>query len=221
MIDNVNRTKAQKERRPELANGFTRRKEQSKEDIRKAAWELFGQFGVEKVSMVDIAVKAGVSQATIYNNFGSKEALAREFVTTVVDQLVNRVQEVLSHDQPYWEKMAAFIQFISETMANERPSEGNVAWFGKSYHLQNDPEIKEIHDSAQERMTNLMLGLVREGKEQGQINSSLSEEAYRVYFQAFMDVFIAPQFQNRYFKDPGLVQGLGALMIYGLSGPQK
>jgi AcrR family transcriptional regulator len=60
-----------------MTDGFTRRKEQSKEEIRKAAWELFGQFGVEKVSIVDIARKAGVSQATIYNNFGSKDALAK------------------------------------------------------------------------------------------------------------------------------------------------
>ena len=58
-------------------DGFARRKEQSKEDIRMAAWELFSQFGVDKVSMTDVARKAGVSQATIYNNFGSKEALAR------------------------------------------------------------------------------------------------------------------------------------------------
>ena len=93
-----------------MSNGFERRKEQSKEDIRKAAWELFSQFGVGKVSIADIARKAGVSQATIYNNFGSKDALAREFVTSAVDQLVNRVQEVLTPDRPYREKMAAFIQ---------------------------------------------------------------------------------------------------------------
>jgi AcrR family transcriptional regulator len=204
-----------------MTNGFTRRKEQSKEDIRKAAWELFGQFGVEKVRIVDIARKAGVSQATIYNNFGSKDALAREFVTTVVDQLVNRVQEVLSHDQPYWEKMAAFIQFISGMMANGRPSQGDGTWFAKSYDLQNDPEIKKLRESAEERMTNLLLGLVNEGKEQGQINSSLPEEAYRVYFKAFMDIFVAPQFQSQYYKDPQLVQGLGSLMIHGLGGQTK
>jgi AcrR family transcriptional regulator len=66
-------------------DGFARRKEQSKEDIRKAAWELFSQFGVDKVSIADIAHKAGVSQATIYNNFSNKESLAREFVTNAVE----------------------------------------------------------------------------------------------------------------------------------------
>ena len=199
-------------------DGFARRKEQSKEDIRKAAWELFSQFGVERVSIVDIARKAGVSQATIYNNFGSKETLVREFVTTMVDQLMNRVQEVLSYDKPYWEKMAAFINIIAEMMANGRPSEGYVTGFTNNYALQNDPEIKKIRDSAQGRMTVLLLGLIREGKEQGQIHSDISEDALLVYFKAFMDIFIDPQFQQQYYKNPKLVQELGSLMIYGLGG---
>jgi len=199
-------------------DGFARRKEQSKEDIRKAAWELFSQFGVERVSIVDIARKAGVSQATIYNNFGSKETLVREFVTTMVDQLMNRVQEVLSYEKPYWEKMAAFIHIIAEMMANGRSSEGNVTGFTNNYALQNDPEIKKIRDSAKGKMTGLLLGLIREGKEQGQIHSDISEDGLLVYFKAFMDIFIDPQFQQQYYKNPKLVQDLGSLMINGLGG---
>ena len=199
-------------------DGFARRKEQSKEEIRKAAWELFGQFGVERVSIVDIAHRAGVSQATIYNNFGSKETLVREFVTAMVDRLMNRVQEVLAYDKPYWEKMAAFIHIVAEMMANGRPAEGGVTAFTSNSALQNDPEIRKIRDSAQARMTVLLSGLIREGKEQGQIHSDLSEAALQVYFKAFMDIFIDPQFQLQYAKDPGLVQDLGSLMIHGLGG---
>lgn len=204
-----------------MTNGFTRRKEQSKDDIRKAARELFSQFGVEKVSIVDIARKAGVSQATIYNNFGSKETLVREFVTTMVDQLVSRVEAVLSHDQPYWKKMAAFILFLSAVMAGGRPGDADGAGINSGTNLQNDPEIKKIRAAAQEKMTALLLELIREGKEQGHIQADLSEDAFRVYFKAFMDVFIEPQFQQRYAKDPKLVRDLGAIMIYGLSGHKK
>jgi len=204
-----------------MTNGFTRRKEQSKGDIRKAAWELFSQFGVEKVSIVDIARKAGVSQATIYNNFGSKEALVREFVTTAIDQLVNSVQAVLSPNKPYWEKMAAFLHFISEMMAQGWSSEADVTVFSSSNDLLNDPEIKKIRDSAQEKMANLLLGLVQEGKEQGQIRADISEDAFRVYFKAFMEIFTDPHFRQLYYRDPKLAQDLGALMIYGLSGRNK
>jgi AcrR family transcriptional regulator len=202
-------------------DGFARRKEQSKEDIRKAAWKLFSQFGVDKVSVADIAHKAGVSQATIYNNFGSKQALAREFVTTAVDQLMNRVQETLTPQMQYSEKMAAFIQFISEMMVKGRPTAAENAIFASSMDLQNDPEIKKIRVEAQKKMTNLMLGLIREGKQQGQVNPELSDDALSIYFAVFMDVFSNPELQHQYYQHPELVRELGSLMIYGLSGQHK
>ena len=204
-----------------MTNGFTRRKEQSKDDIRKAAWELFSQFGVEKVSIVDIARKSGVSQATIYNNFGSKEALVREFVTTAIDQLVNSAQAVLSPNKSYWEKMAAFLHFISEMMAQGGSSEVDMTVFSSSNDLLNDPEIKKLRDSAQEKMANLLLGLVQEGKEQGQIRADLTEDAFRVYFKAFMEIFTDPHIRQLYYRDPKLAQDLGSLMTYGLSGRNK
>jgi len=204
-----------------MANGFARRKEHSKDEIRKAAWELFSQFGMEKVSIVDIAYKAGVSQATIYNNFGSKETLVREFVTTVVEELIGRVQAVLIPIMPFKEKMEAFIHFISEMMSHGIPSEANRTVFTSSLNLLNDPEIRKIQASAQEKMADLLLALIQEGKEQGQINSNLSEDALRVYFSAFMDIFTDAQMQNRYYRNPHLVQDLGLLMIYGLCGQKQ
>lgn len=200
----------------EVMDGFTRRKEQSKENIRQAAWALFGQFGVEKVTIADIARKAGVSQATIYNNFGSKDALAREFVTAMVEQLVHRVEEVISTDQTYQEKMLAFIRFISEITGHGRPIGTDVTVFASSDDLRNDPLIKSVRDSAQDRVADLLLGLVEEGKKQGQISPDLSEEAFRIYFLAFMNIFTEPQLQRRFFGEPELARDLGSLMMYGL-----
>ena len=202
-------------------DGFARRKEQSKEEIRKAAWELFSRFGVDKVSMMDIAHKAGVSQVTIYNNFGSKEALAREFVSVMVERLQSRVQEIVSMEGSYQDKMAAFFQFISAMMAGGRPSASGGAVFAGNAELQNDPEIKEIRMKAQERMSALLLGLIDEGKRQGQVNRKLSEEALRIYFALFMEIFPNAEFQMQYARRPNLVEELGELMLYGLKGKQK
>lgn len=201
-------------------DGFARRKEHSKEDIRKAAWELFSQFGVDKVSIVDIARKASVSQATIYNNFGSKEAIVREFVTGAVEHLMSHAREILTPQRLFREKMAAFIQFIAAMLANGRPSAAESAIFS-SLDLQNDPEIKKIRAEAQEKMTELLLELIQAGKQQGQVNPDLSDEALMMYFGVFMDVFTNPQLQRRSAQNPGLVQELGNLMMFGLSGEQK
>jgi AcrR family transcriptional regulator len=204
-----------------MSNGFERRKEQSKEEIRRAAWELFAQFGVERVSMADIARKAGVSQATIYNNFANKETLTREFVAVAVDSLVDGIEQVLAPEMPFREKMAAFANYIGEIIASGRPVEAGATVFSSSADLQNDPEIRKIKDAAREKMTGLMLRLVAEGRVQGQVNPNLSDEALRVYFRAFMDVFIDPQLQRRFASSAALVQELGSLMIYGLSGPHR
>lgn len=199
-------------------DGFARRKEQSKEDIRKAAWELFSRFGVDRVSMTDIARKAGVSQATIYNNFGSKEALVREFVTAMVEELVSRVKEILTSRHSYQEKMAAFLQFISGMMADGKPTSEGVAVFASSLDLQNDPEIRAIRVKAQEKMIALLLGLIEEGRHAGQVNKEISEEALRIYFVLFMDAFTHTDFQRQYTRHPNLVNELGSLMFYGLKG---
>lgn len=199
-------------------DGFARRKEQSKEEIRKAAWELFSQFGVDNVSMAEVSRKAGVSQATIYNNFGSKETLVHEFFTSVIDSLVDSAQMVLAPNKPFWEKMASFFQFISDLMTQGRFSEDDVIVFSANNALLNDPEIRKIRASAQEKMTSLLLELVQEGKEQEQIRSDLSENSLRVYFKAFMEMFTDLQFRQAYRRDPKTLQDLSSLMIYGLSG---
>jgi hypothetical protein len=90
--------------------------------------------------------------------------------------------------------------------------------FAGNLDLPDDPDIQRIRDSARERMSSLLLGLVGEGQEQGQIVGGLSEEAFRVYFGAFMDVFVDPQLQHRLRRDPRLVHDLSSLMLYGLSG---
>lgn len=198
-------------------DGFARRKEQSKEEIRKAAWELFNQFGVDKVSMMDIASKAGVSQATIYNNFGSKEGLVREFVTAMVEGLVSRAVEIVALECTYQEKMTAFFQFIS-TMMEDRPSSTGSAVFTSNLDLQNDAEIKEIRMKAQEQMIALLLTLIKEGKQQGQVDEQLSEEALQIFFRAFINIFVDHQFQHQYFRNRNLVNEIRLLMLHGLGG---
>ncbi len=198
-------------------DGFERRKEQSKEEIRKAAWELFSQFGVDKVSMMDIANKAGVSQATIYNNFGSKAALVREFVNSAVEMLIRDVQKTIEPGQSFQEKMAGFFRFISAMMENGKPFAAGSAAFAGSLDLQSDPEIKKIRIKAEEEMIALLLGLVQEGKQQGEVDPELSEEALRIYFLVFMDVFTHVEFQRQYVRHPGLVGELGWLMLHGFN----
>ena len=119
---------------------------------------------------------------------------------------------------PFREKMAAFTRFISEMLAHDHPSAVDNTFFTGSVDLQQDPEIKRIRDAAQERMSSLLLTWVREGREAGEIHPQVSDEALRIYFRAFMDVFTDSHLQRRFYNNTELAEELGRLMLYGLSG---
>ena len=59
-------------------NGFERVKEK-KRAIKEAAFVLFSERGFNEVKIEHIAKEANVSQVTIYNHFGSKDALFRAY----------------------------------------------------------------------------------------------------------------------------------------------
>ncbi len=64
-----------------------RRKLQTRAEIVRAAFELFGQHGYEEVSMDSIAEAAGVSRATLFNYFPQKELMLREIAAARVAKL--------------------------------------------------------------------------------------------------------------------------------------
>ena len=212
------RNLTQDKEQSEPTDGFARRRERSRREIRKAAWELFSQFGVERVSIADIAQKARVSPATIYNNFEGKASLVREFVEMAVDELVSQVEEVLAHNGSYEAKVTALAGFLAGSVANGRSSPVSHNVLAPSVDLWYAPEIVEIRQDAKARMTESLLRLVEEGQAEGQIKANLSQEALGLYFGALMDIFAAPHLQHRFAADPRLVRDLGMLMMHGLEG---
>ena len=58
------------------------------DDILRAATESFLEAGYERASMDEIAAKAGVSKATVYSHFRSKEALFEAIIRELCRRLV-------------------------------------------------------------------------------------------------------------------------------------
>ena len=90
-------------------NGFERRKEQKKANIRRAAIELFQRYGFERVSVYDIAREAHVSHVTIYNHFGSKDGLVQDVIKTAISGLVEMSRSIIDSDRPFAEKLELII----------------------------------------------------------------------------------------------------------------
>jgi AcrR family transcriptional regulator len=201
-------------------DGFERRKEQSKEDIRRAAEELFTKFGADRVSINDIARKAGVSQATIYNNFGSKDALVKDYQHSIIRVLATRFRGILVWKKSWVEKLQGAVQQwldIADQYKLETSNRGETkpgildSQIGSASQ---DPIRAEIEKSFRE--------FLKEGREQGNIRADLSDDAIITYIKFFQQGIASNPEINKLMKnDKKFAQDLLSLFIFGLSDKSK
>lgn len=73
----------------------------ARESLLDAAYSALGRRPWSAVRMVDVAAAAGVSRQTLYNEFGSKEGLARALVRREADGYLAGVERALAaHTDP-------------------------------------------------------------------------------------------------------------------------
>lgn len=89
-----------------------RQKERRRRDIMDAAWTLIGEKGLDATSIEEIATKAEVGPATVYNYFGSKNDLFEALFVRYIEREVEAGEASLV-DPP--EDMAEGMAALFET----------------------------------------------------------------------------------------------------------
>lgn len=194
-------------------NGFERRKEQKKDSIRRAALELFQGYGFRKVSINDIAQKAGVSQVTIYNHFGSKDELIRNVVKNLFYRLVGKYRDIIQEKKPFLEKLEAIV-FDKSELVGQFHGELTQTVFSQ------DSEIRQFVESMwQGEITQLLIDLFEDGRKQGYISPDLSQETILAYYEIFRrGMFSSPHIRAKLENNPKFMRELISVFAYGLNG---
>lgn len=189
-------------------DGFQRRTEVKKRSILNAALSLFLENGVQKVTIAEIAKKANVSQVTIYNYFGGKNALLKEVIIDYVNRVWNVYEELLDSDIPFHDKVKQIIFDKKEIAAHIHEDFYNH--FMEEYTSGN-----YINRLYQEKILPKFIQLFEEGKKQGYIDPKLSNEAIIGYLQMFKDYF---QRKEAYHHALPLTDDYINLFFYGIMG---
>lgn len=94
------------------------------EKLRTAAAELFRERGLQ-APLKEIARRAGVSHGTLYNLFGTREALIDEVMTDLAATLLDQAAEQALAREDAWEGFAHYIETLCELQATD-PAIGDV-----------------------------------------------------------------------------------------------
>ena len=192
---------------------YKRRMKRNKERILQATLELFQVHGIKKTTTNDIAREAGVSPATVYNHFGSKEDLVRAAIEYFLNSTLTDFRNILTGNSSFMDKMEQILTYKSDML-------GRYQGDFMQAIISEEPEIRQFVNSVY--MTEIMpviMDFYDEGKRQGYVNPELSTENIIRYMlivrsgMAAESVLSEDPEQNR-----KMMQELAPLFLYGVMG---
>lgn len=194
-----------------MMDGYKRRTEMKKEKIKRAAMELFMTYGIEKVSMAEIAGKANVSPVTIYNYFGAKEELSKRVISDMLEEMWQERIQWIQSELPFQEKIEKMIFETTEFSGMANPD------FLKEL-MSSSPEMRRIVEEVYQKHLNALLQFIDEGKREGSINKDISNEAYVFYFNILKEASAKIEVTADKDRNQRMVKDLVTLVFYGLLG---
>ncbi len=95
-------------------------KKEPKEEILKAALELFTEKGYCNTSIADIRQEANVSTGTIYHYFKNKEAIADALFEDILQSLNDSIKEIKRKNKNAFEQLRAIVELFF-TLTEDAP----------------------------------------------------------------------------------------------------
>ncbi|MGG1554887.1 TetR/AcrR family transcriptional regulator [Paenibacillus ferrarius] len=156
-------------------NGFEKRAQLKKEKIMKATLELLQTEDAKKLKITEIAGKAGVSQVTIYNYFGSKEELIRDVFIAYIRETIDEFEAYLASEHTLKEKIE---HIVFQKKKNSRTF--GIATMKKLW--QEDPVLAAfVKDEYMKKGIPLVVRLIEDGKKSGEISKKISTSTIVMY----------------------------------------
>lgn len=189
-------------------NNYEKRTLVKKTAIINSAITLFGANGFTRVSIKDIASAAQVSQVSIYNYFGNKEALVEECANYIMKDTINLAIQILDSEGDFIEKIKRALmlcdnqinislsQYLSKKASEDKQFVGLIV--KNINHLKKDIYMKFIN----------------RGKQEGVINSSISNETIELFIESVNNLGFSVNEEDLKSRQFEIVQ----LFLYGLIG---
>jgi len=135
----------------------------TRDEILKAAVQIFGQKGFHATSMQDIAEAVHLQKASLYHHISSKQEILVEALDQALDLLIGNMQAVMKLDLPANEKLRQAMQVYLKTLVDHR----DLASVLLLEHRSLEPEYRSRHIPRRDRFEQLWRDLIQEGLNEG------------------------------------------------------
>ncbi|AKI55360.1 TetR/AcrR family transcriptional regulator [Listeria monocytogenes] len=189
-------------------NNYEKRTLSKKTAIIEAALILFGKQGFTAVSIKDIAALADVSQVSIYNYFGSKEALIGECARVIMQDTIALAEEILASEGTFTQKLERAIQLCNAEINL------SLSKFISKEASKDQQFLILLVNNINSLKKDIYMKYVAAGKEAQVIDNAISDEVIQLFIDAINSLGLTVPEEELEEKQAEIIQ----LFLYGLIG---
>jgi len=115
------------------ANPYRAHRKRQRRRILDAAWKLFDEYGIDRVTMAEIASASGVQPSTMYQYFSNKDDIAWAILGERMREVTRRAKKALESVPNAMDKLTALLDFMADELANRRVEVRFMAQFDAVY----------------------------------------------------------------------------------------
>lgn len=189
-------------------NNYEKRTLSKKTAIIEAAQILFGKQGFTAVSIKDIVALADVSQVSIYNYFGSKEALIGECARVIMQDTIALAEEILASEGTFTQKLERAIQLCNAEINL------SLSKFISKEASKDQQFLILLVNNINSLKKDIYMKYVAAGKEAQVIDNAISDEVIQLFIDAINSLGLTVPEEEIEEKQAEIIQ----LFLYGLIG---
>lgn len=194
---------------------MTKKDEQIKSSIIKAAENLFQKYGIKKTTMEDIAKEARKGKSTLYYYFKNKEEIFDAVLIKEMNEIFQVVKDAVSVENDFEGKMRAYVI----TDLREIKKRVNLYSIVKSEITYDEHFIKKFRESFDTRDINFITEIIKFGVKNKELRNLTLDEIKtlsHIILIAFRSIELDLFIEHKFLSDDEKIDSLLNILYYGI-----
>jgi len=159
------------------ANSYQAHRERQRRRILDAAWKLFDECGVDRVTMAEITSASGVQPSTMYQYFSNKDDIVWAILGELIQERSGRTKQVLEDAPSALARITALLESMADELSNNQVKVRFMAQFDAMYARNWSVErLLTLESQIYPQPFQWFTELIREGIADGSLRSDLDPD---------------------------------------------
>lgn len=172
-------------------NAYHAHRERQRRRILDAAWALFNDRGIDRLTMAEITARSGVQPSTIYQYFSNKDDIVWSLLNELMEEASERAKQAIEGASNALASITALLDFLADDLLKNPVKVRFMAQFDAIYARDWPVErLISIETRINPKGFGVLTDLVREGIADGSLRGDLDPD---LTLHAVINVVIGAQ----------------------------